>query len=356
MKKEKIHQRIERAIDEKVFPGCVIGVYIKNKGRFIFSFGHYTYEKSSPIVKEDTIYDIASITKSIPTSLLLLKLIDEGKIDLNGKLVDYIPEFGNHEGKDKVLIKHLLTYTLDLVVPSMSSLKDLSPDKIVETIEMAPLRRKPGSSFLYTNSTAMLMGLIINRIGGIRLDKLAQEKLFKPLDMNRTTFQPETFGKENIPPTEIDDLRGGIVQGVVHDESTYILQPKYYLGFAGLFSTVPDLLNVLEVVLNKGVKNDIRYFSEDLVNQMSTNQISDLNDFTGLGWQLNRPQWLFMGNLSSERTIGQTGYTGCFVLCDPKNDIAIAMLSNRTFPKRPGNADAINTVRSDLVDIVHKSI
>ena len=86
-----------------------------------------------------------------------------------------------------------------------------------------------------------------------------------------------------------------------------------------------------------------------------TNQISNLKEATGLGWQLKKPQWLYMGNLSSKRTIGQTGYTGCFVMCDPENDIAIAMISNRTFPKRPGNGDAINAVRSDLVDIVYKT-
>ena len=197
----------------------------------------------------------------------------------------------------------------------------------------------------------MLMGLIIEKVSGKNLHEFSKENIFEPLNMTRTTFDPELFGKETIPPTEIEDWRG-LVQGVPHDESTFTLQSEgYYLGVAGLFSTVPDLLKVLETILNRK-----EFLSNELIDQMFTNQIEDLGDKTGLGWQMKKREWPYMGNYSSENSIGQNGYTGCFVMCDKENDVVIAMLSNRTFPKRPPNGDAINKVRADLVDIVYKNL
>ena len=303
---------------------------------------------------DDTVYDVASVTKVIPTSLLMLTLIDQGKINLEDKVVEYIPAFGNDSDKKEVTIKHLLTYTLNLIIPSMNSMKDLSPDEIVKTVVEAPLRNKPGTSFLYTNSTAMLMGLIIREVTGLPLEEFAQETLFDPLEMKSTTFSPEDSQKEQIPPTEVDDWRGGIVQGVVHDEGTYVLRAKHHLGVAGLFSNVPDILTVLEMIMNHGEYKSRKFFSEEILEQMSINQIGKEVGRTGLGWQMKHPLWTYIGESPSEKTIGQTGYVGCFILYDKENDVVITMLSNRTFPKRPENGKAINAVRSDLIDIVYE--
>ena len=101
-----------KAVEHKVTPGGVIGVVYGNGQRITIPFGRYTYEENSKIVKEDTMYDLASITKSIPTNSIALKLIDEGKLKLYDKLIDYIPEFNNSD-RDRVMIKHLLTYSLD---------------------------------------------------------------------------------------------------------------------------------------------------------------------------------------------------------------------------------------------------
>ncbi len=352
--KQEILKRIEQAIDEKVFPGCVFGVSVKGRERQIFSAGNFTYEDSSPKVADNTIYDVASVTKVIPTSLLMLTLVDQGKISLNDKVIEYIPGFGNHADKKTVTIKHLLTYTLNLIIPSMMSLKDLTPDEIVKIVVEAPLREKPGATFLYTNSTAMLMGMIIRKVTGRSIEDLAQETFFNPLKMDDSTFNPEN--KENIPPTELDDWRGGVVQGVVHDEGTYTLSAKHHLGVAGLFSNVPNILTILEMIMNKGEYNGQKFFSGDIVEQMCTNQLSEDIGKTGLGWQMKHPLWTYIGESPSESTIGQTGYSGCFILYDPENDIVITMISNRTFPKRPKNGDAINAVRSDLIDIVYQNI
>ena len=348
-----ITERITKAIKEKVFPGGVVGVVRKSGNKIILPFGYFTYNNSNA-VKEDTIYDVASITKAIPTASSLLVLIDQGKIKLEDKIVDYIPEFNNHNNKKEVLVKHLLTYTLDLDVPSTSSLKDKSPDEIIEVIIKAPLKNAPGSRFLYTNSTTIFIGLLVERISGKQLDVFADEYFFRPLVMNRTTFHPERFKKEEIAPTEIDDWRGRLIQGEVHDEVTYTLQQKYILGIAGLFSTTPDLLNFLEMLLNNGTMGSRRYFSPEIVKQMYTNQISDIGENTGLGWGLNQPR--FAGRYCTQHTFDKTGFTGCIVICDPIKEVGLVLLSNHIYPKRPANPDAINEVRRDIADIIFSNI
>ncbi len=107
-----IEERARRAIDEKVFPGCVVGVVTRDGERTVLPFGTLTYETNSPKVVSETIYDVASLTKSIPTSSLALMLIDSGKLKLIDRLIDFIPEFRNSD-RENVLVKHLMTYTLD---------------------------------------------------------------------------------------------------------------------------------------------------------------------------------------------------------------------------------------------------
>ncbi len=352
--KDLLSKRIQKAVKDKVFPGCVVGVVRKSGERSVLPFGKFTYEEDSNIVQENTIYDVASITKAIPTSSLLLTLIDQKKTGLEDRVLDYLPEFSNFDNKKDVLIKHLLTYTLNLVAPSMASLKNLSPEQIIKIIVEAPLRNAPGSSLLYTNSTAVFMGLLIERVSGKKIDELADKHFFTPLKMHNTSFQTEKFNKDDIVPTEIDEWRGRRIQGEVHDESTFILQQKYHTGLAGLFSTAPDILSFLEILLNYGTHGGRRFFSPDVVRQMHTNQIADIGKSAGLGWELNQPH--FMGCYCTEDTFGKTGFTGCMVLCDIVKEVGIVLLSNRTYPKRPKSSVLINTTRRDIADIIFDNL
>ncbi|MDD5050648.1 MAG: serine hydrolase [Candidatus Pacebacteria bacterium] len=344
-------QRLERAVAEKVFPGCVLGIVSRDGKRSIFPVGNFTYEKDSLKVTENTIYDLASITKSIPTSCVLLKLLEEGKVDIDDKVSDFIPEFGNFPEKKEVTIKNLLTYTLELQVPGLSSLKDKTPDEIVAQVVSAHLKSRPGSRFFYNNATALLIGLVIQKIIKEPLDVYAEREFFAPLGMNRTTFHPERFPKTEIAPTEDDLWRGRIIQGEVHDESTFTLQKKYFFGIAGTFSTVPDLLNFQEMLLTGGVKNEKRYFSESIIEKMHTNMMSEAKaEPVGLGWNIYNP--LYMGTKVSKEVFGKTGFTGTLVLTDPLKGIGFTLLSNRTFPKRPKDSNLINAVRGDIADII----
>lgn len=347
--KNQITNIVEQAIKDEVFPGCVVGIVDDKGKRQVLSFGNFTYEPSSPIVKEDTIYDTASITKSIPTGSLALQLIDEGKLKLTDKLIDYIPEFRNSD-RETVFIKHLLTYTLDGY--GLASLKEKSAANLYETLLAHDFEKRPGTVFKYTNIPATLLGLVIEKIVGETLDQCANEHFFKPLRMVRSTFHPERFSLDEIVPTEIDKWRG-LVHGVVHDESAWICKRDgKIVGHAGLFSTAPDILNFLEMLLNKGMFQGKKYFSENIIKQMENNQIPELNDFTGLGWELNQPR--FMGDFCTPRTFGKTGFTGTLCVCDIEKGIAYVILSNRIFPKRPADSTAINAFRKKVGEIILK--
>lgn len=337
---EQITKRIQKAIKEQVFPGCVVGVVYKNDKRIILPFGTFTYEKGSTLIKSDSIFDVASITKSIPTSSLTLQLIDKKKLRLDNRVVDFIPKI-NNDFRNQILVRHLLTYTLDFDL-ILSEHKDKPPDEILNLIYTARLKTPPGSGYYYVNSTAILLGILIERVTGYKLDALASSSFFRPLNMTRTTFHPEKFDKNEIVPTEIDDWRGRVIQGEVHDESAWKLREKMIVGSAGLFSTAPDLLSFLEMLshLRGGVAPAAHLGGDILADDP-------------LGWESYEPR--YMGNYCSKNTFGKTGFTGCVVMCDLEKGIGLTILSNYTYPKRKPNGKLINEVRKDIADIVFNS-
>jgi CubicO group peptidase (beta-lactamase class C family) len=348
--KKVIHalsERIGRAIDEQVFPGCVVGIVDASGSRLVLPFGRYTYEPDALVVQEDTIYDVASITKAIPVSCLALKLLEQKRVHLDDRLIDYIPEFNNPD-RESVLIRHLLTNTLHFGFP-LSSLKNQSPERIIRAIFETPFKGRAGSVFSYSNATSILLGLVIEHIYGESLGDIADRVFFEPLHMEKTTFHPlQKLKKSDIVPTEIDNWRGGVVQGEVHDESAWVLPGTP--GSAGLFSTAPDLLNFLHMILNHGTWKGMRFFSNETIRAMSTNQIENIGACTGLGWELKQPH--YMGEHCSGRTIGKTGFTGCMCLCDMEKNIGIVLLSNYTYPERKADKKTINRVRKDVADML----
>lgn len=348
--RNEISDRLSAAIAAKVCPGAVAGIVYRDGRREIVSAGRFTYEAESPRVTDDTAYDVASITKSIPTNTLALKLVEEGRLGLDDKLTKYLPDFHNNYS-DKVLVRHLLTYALipDFPTPGFV-LEKATPAEIRENLLKVDLLFPPGEKVKYSNYPALLLTMALERITGQPLDVLAAEYFFDPLGMKASTFAPPD--PSAIPPTEIDKWRG-LVQGVVHDETSYVMSKDRPSGCAGLFSNAPDILTFLEMLLREGEYNGTRYFKPETVRQMHTNQVGDAGASMGLGWELNEPR--FMGKHASPATFGKTGFTGTVCIVDIERGVAYTILSNRTYPKR-GSADAINELRRDISDIVLASV
>lgn len=319
---EGIKVRVEKAVHERVFPGCVIGAVRANGARDIRAFGNSTYEQDSAKVKEDTMYDVASITKSIPTASLAHLFIHERKFSPADRVRKYLSELKNDRS---ATIEDLLRYRV--LGPQMSVLAGKTPEEITAYVFERGFDGPPGAS-RYTNLPAFILGLIIERVGGKTLDVLAQDRFFEPLRMNRTTFFPKDLGQ--VAPTETR------VQGIVHDESARVFAKMgRAVGHAGLFSSVPDLLEFLEALL-KGEYSPVVEGAQK-----------------GLGWQLNDPN--FMGKYAGPHAFGKTGFTGTSIVCDRECGLAFVILSNRTYPKRPPDDNAIFAFRRDIADIILKN-
>lgn len=347
---KKVQEILVQAISQKIFPGAVIGIVTKDR-RLIFPFGKQTYEKKSIPIVEDSMFDIASVTKSIPTSLLALKLIEKKTIGLHQAVQSILPKFQG-KWKHEVTIFHLLTQTVDFGL-QLSNFKNKNPDEIIATVMGKDLLSKPGTTYSYTNSTSIVLGFVLEKASGKTLATLAQEVLFDNLNMKKTTFLSEKSLIKNIVPTEIDPWRGRIIQGEIHDESAYTISKMMNIGSAGLFSTAPDLLNVLEMLLNEGVYKRKKIFEEKTVKKMFTNQLKFKNIQAGLGWEMDKK---FMGSKHSIQTIGKTGFTGCSVFMDYKQKIGIVILSNYHFPKRKTSQAEITKVRAQITDSILKEV
>ncbi|MCX7726138.1 MAG: beta-lactamase family protein [Chitinispirillaceae bacterium] len=345
--KEKIEEFLKASIEKGIFPGCAFGV-IAGHQKITGAVGKLTYDTESPYVNEESIYDVASVTKTIPTSSLALKLIEEKLISFDNLLIDIIPEYkGNY--REEINIYHLLSHSLDFGF-ALSSLKNKSPNEIIDFILNANLCSPPGSNFSYSNTTSILLGMVLERVTGLPLDRLSEKIFFSPLNMKKTSFHPEELEKSQIAPSEIDPWRGGIVQGVVHDESAYAMRPRV-VGSAGLFSTVMDLMNFVEMLLNNGEYNGKIFFSEISLRLIYSNHIKKNFPISSGGWELKNPS--FMGERCSHLCFGKTGFTGCSVVIDPLKKIGIILLSNHTFPKRRKDRSVINEIRREMADLVY---
>lgn len=345
---EKLKQVAEQAIRERVFPGCVIGVTTPEAATFVKAFGTLTYENSSADVTAETVYDVASLTKVIPTSALALLFVDQGKLKLEDKVQSFLPQLSGRYASE-ITIWHLLTHTISFT-HHLSAHKDKSAEEIISLVLNTDYPQPPGSTYAYSNAASILLGMVVERVGGKTLDQLAATYLFQPLRMARTTYSPKNLTDVMIAPTEIDSWRGEVC-GVVHDESAYVLQQIMTPGSAGLFSTAPDLLSFVRLILNNGTFQKEQYFSSTMIDKMATNQLPHIGACTGLGWELNQP-W-FMGENTSRKTIGKTGFTGCSMVCDVERKVGIIVLSNCDYPHRLAGRDKINQFRCEVSDLVY---
>ena len=348
--KDLITTHTEIAINTKLFSGCVIGI-IRNDKEAILPFGSYTYESGATQMHENSVFDVASITKSVPTSSLALWLISQGRLKLDDPLKKFIPEF---EGtySDDVIIQHLLTFTMELNI-SLDIL-NLNPysivgDDILEKVLKAGLAEKPGSNFQYRNTTSILLGIVIERITGKKLDVLAEEIFFRPLGMNKTMFDPlARIPRSEIVPTEICAWRDKLIQGEVHDEMTSLFGGKA-VGSSGLFSTVPDLLRFAKMIMSRGSFNAGNFFSQRILETFKENYLKDIGREYTLGW--DKLSWGYIGCPCFCRTaIVITGFTGCSMMVDIRKCIAIIILSNAIHPKRdPGSMYEFRRTIADIM-------
>lgn len=332
-KQKQIQTFLQNAVQDKLFPGATAS-WIVNGEEHHIATGQYTYETNSPHVTRYTQYDVASITKSIPTTCLAFALSEQKRLNLEALVKTYLPEYTG-DYPELLTIRHLVEFRAPFSL-KLSTLKDLPAEDLLDEILSAPMLAPPGGDPAYINTTSILLTLVIEAVTEESIDSLSQTLFFEPLGMESTTFSPSI---KNTAPTELDTWRKGKVQGEVHDESAWKLQEIMVPGSAGLFTTASDLLEFAKVLLNSGTYNNQQFFSAESINHMSQ----------GLGWE-SGAEW--MGTVPSN-TFGKTGFTGCCIVINTQKQCAGVLLSNALWPQRSTDKQAeLKTLRQQFSRIL----
>lgn len=347
---QKLKEALERALSVNTFPGYAAAIVTPTSIK-TFAGGHHTYEVSSKRITEATLYDVASLTKIIAPMALAMKMIDTGRLHYDDPVWKYIPEFVTDKYKAHVTVKHLLTYTLEYDVPhgAKSLMKELTPEELALRMLTLPLRVMPGTSYVYSNITAFILTQLIERASGEDFYTQVAREVFTPLGMSTATFTPSQERWSSIPPTETTDDRG-LVQGFVHDESSYHLQSKNICtGAAGIFASAVDVAHFLQMTISNTAKGT-SFFSNTMRKNWNTNQFPNLlPTLTPLGFGDSNNEMI---TEHSERFLVKGGFTGCFMIGDVENNIGIVVLSNLTYPMRPKERPEFTKLKEEILEML----
>jgi CubicO group peptidase (beta-lactamase class C family) len=334
---------LDSAVADRAFPGAYVVIGDSRGVITEYGAGQLDWSPSArPTAR--TLWDLASLTKVIGTTTALAQLVEAGKVALDAPVQRYVPNWTG-PGKERVTVRHLLTHTSGL--PSFRPYDHQTHDRdsIAALIFNTELERTPGDTMIYSDIGAFMMGEIIERVSGETLDRYLQDRVFTPLGMDETRFNPPALLKPRIAPTEFDSTRGGLMHGQVHDERAY------YLGgvaaHAGLFSTAADLRRFAAMLLHRGSLGDVHIMSPATLAQFTAYADSGRSN-RALGWQKAPAAWA--GRHMSSSAFGHTGFTGTSIAVDPELDLYIILLSNRVNPTR--NNPKIGDVRSHVADAV----
>jgi len=349
-----IDKVMNEAIRNEIFPGGVVAIVKDGIVAYEKSFGYHDYTKRIETRIGDY-FDLASISKVMGTTFGLMKLVDEGRIDLDDKVSKYFKEFDTAEKRD-ISIYQLMTHVSGLPAFRVYVDKIKTRSELIQAILNEPLINTPGDVYVYSDLGLIVTALIIEKVTGLSLDVYMDRNFYTPMGMSSTAYNPARRGRwytDRILPTENDTIyRHKRIRGEVHDERAYYLDGV--AGHAGLFSNAADLAKFSQLLLNGGTYGGRRYINETTI-QNFTNRQAPQNR-RGIGFDLKSLEgFSSAGNLASLNTFGHTGFTGTSFWIDPEKNTAIIILTNRTYPFR-GSASGIAGIRATIADIVHKSI
>lgn len=384
---------VNKALEMKAFPGC--NVLVAKNGRVIFkkAYGFHTFEQLRP-AREDDLYDLASVTKISGGLPGILKLYDEGKIDLDQPVADYFPDWKNRlfhpSDKADITVRELYAHQSGLVpfiglwkqtmkegklLPKWYSIQaderktlNVAPgiylDKrfqknVNRTIRQSALRNR--GKYVYSDLPLVITPQIVEHISGIDFQQFIERNFYSPLGASTLTYLPlQKFSRDRIVPTEDDRYyRFQQLQGTVHDESAAVLGGVS--GNAGLFTTANDLAKLMQMYLQMGTYGGKQYVSEATMKEFTRPQFPQTNNRRGLIFdkpslklQSLNPATAYPCAEVSPESFGHFGYTGTFVWMDPENQLVYIFLSNRVFPTRNNSLISDLNVRTEILSSIYK--
>ncbi len=353
---------VRDAVAARAFPGAVLAIGRRGTLAHLRAFGKLGYDADAAAVAPDTIYDLASLTKVIVTTTLAMQLVDEGRLDLDARVSEFLPAFTGG-GKEKVTLRQLLTHSGGLVwwAPLYKDTKGKAA--YVERIVGMDLAYPPGTKAVYSDLGLILLGDVVERLGGKALADLARERVTGPLGMSDTLYQPPAALVPRIAPTENDPWRGRVLRGEVHDENAFALGGV--APHAGLFGSAPDLARFATMLLDEGRGPGRRLVSRATV-ELFTERAGVPLASRALGWDTPANEtgvrsstpgehgYTAAGSLLSARSFGHTGFTGTSMWMDPERELYVILLTNRVHPTRENRA--ILAVRAQVCDAAVRAL
>lgn len=376
------------AIAQKATPGCMVMVVKNNKISYCKAFGFFDYSNTQPVSTE-TVYDLASVTKIAATTIAVMKLYEEGKIDLKKNLSNYLKWVA---GSDKEFLKidDILLHQAGLVAyipfyketidangnpnPSLyfTSWRDTFPIKVAHNLYLrrdwpdtmfsrilkSPLG--PWSKYVYSDNDFIFLGKVIESITMKSLERYVEDEFYEPMGLKKMGFRPlQRMPVTQIAPTQDEKIfRKQLLRGTVHDPGAAMFGGVS--GHAGLFSDAFDLAAVMQMLLNGGTYNGRQYLKKETIDLFTGYH----SEFSRRGYGFDKPekpgskkqyQYPYPSSFSSPLTYGHTGYTGTCAWVDPQYNLIYIFLSNRVNPNESTTLNRMN-VREKIYDAIYKAM
>ena len=330
VQQQLIDAEVARALAQGQLPGCVVLIGRHDSVVFRRAYGARSLRPVRTAMREDTIFDLASLTKPIATAASIMILVEQGRVRLDAPIAEYLVEL-SQSPHGQATIRQLLLHTSGL--PATSALRhyEHGVDYAVRSIAKLGQVHPPGTTYLYSDLGFVLLGEVVRRACGRDLAKFAASQIFEPLRMPDTEFGVPEPQRGRAAPTE---PRGGRwLQGIVHDPRAFRLGGT--AGHAGLFSTVDDLARFARMLLGQGSLGTVRILKPETWTLMTTAHRLEA-DVRGLGWDMpNGPSsW-------SRNAFGHGGFTGTSFWVDPDRDLFVIFLSNRLHPDGKGDTHGL---------------
>jgi serine-type D-Ala-D-Ala carboxypeptidase len=356
---QKVDALMYQGLSGKVFPGAVLLISKKDTVFFIKAYGYANIFTKRPMA-EDTIFDLASLTKPLATTLAIMNLVQENKLDLEQSLGSVLPEFKKTE-KEQIKIRHLLSHTSglpdyrpyykELAKLPMGSRKGAS----IDLIAREPLIYQTGKKELYSDLGFMVLRQIVEHISGKQLGRFVDEAVYKPLasDAGWGLFFPDTdsdLRPGRYAATEFCPWRNKLLEGVVHDENAYVMGGVD--GHAGLFGTAGCIHSLLSALLSVyyGFPST-HVFKKDLLKIFFERQN---NTEKALGFDTPALYNSSCGDFFSRKSVGHLGFTGTSFWMDLERSVIVILLTNRIHPSRDNTK--IKAFRPEIHNAIMKSL
>lgn len=343
---------VEMGIERGAFPGAALVVGRHDAVLFARGYGHFTWSPSSPVPDPDsTLYDLASVTKIVATTTVLMLLVDRGQVQLDEPVVRYIPEF-HGPGTGVITVRKLLTHTSGLRA-TLPLFREADSAAALRVVFAATPIVPPGTRVIYSDLNAILLGEIVRRVAGDPLDVVAAREIFRPLGLGRTLFRPGRALSPQIAPT--GRWHGHAIGGVVNDQNAARLGGV--AGHAGLFASGADVARFAQFILREGVLPGGRLLRAETVRTFRTRATTPRqeagHEARALGWQAvpTGERVSSAGTIFGPRSFGHTGWTGTSLWIDPDRDLFVVLLTNRAFaPRARRSFTVLHEVRGAIAD------